>query len=56
MFSFSRLAYEHLLYTVVQQYPEVRTSSLHLFTVSESTGKVEGHVLFSMVWNCAFKR
>jgi hypothetical protein len=46
MFSFSRLAYEHLLYTVVQQYPEVKTSSLHLFTVSESTGKVEGHVLF----------
>jgi hypothetical protein len=43
---FSRLAYEHLLYTLPQQYPEIASSSLHLFTISATTGLVEGSVRF----------
>lgn len=43
---FSRLAYEHLLYTLPQRYPEVASSSLHLFTTSATTGLVRGSVWF----------
>jgi hypothetical protein len=43
---FSRPAYEHLLYTLPQQYPEVVSSSLHLFTASASVGLVKGSVQF----------
>jgi len=43
---FSRPAYEHLLYTLPQQYPAVASSSLHLFTTSATTGLVEGSVRF----------
>jgi len=43
---FSRLAYEHLLYTLPQQYPEVKSSSLRLFTTAAATGLVEGSVWF----------
>jgi hypothetical protein len=43
---FSRSAYEHLLYTLPQQYPEIASSSLHLFTTSATTGLVEGSVQF----------
>jgi hypothetical protein len=41
---FSRLAYEHLLYTLLQQYPDVASPSLHLFTTSSTTGLVKGSV------------
>jgi len=41
---FSRSAYEHLLYTLPQQYPEVASSSLHLFTRSATVGLVKGSV------------
>jgi len=43
---FSRLAYEHLIYTLPQQYPEVVSSSLHLFTTAATTGLVKGSVWF----------
>lgn len=43
---FSRSAYEHLLYTLPQQHPEIASSSLHLFTTSATTGLVEGSVQF----------
>ncbi len=43
---FSRLSYEHLLYTLPQQYPEVTTSSLHLFTAGATAGVVKGSVWF----------
>ena len=43
---FSRLAYEHLLYTLPQQYPEVKSSSLRLFTKAATTGLVEGSMWF----------
>jgi hypothetical protein len=43
---FSRSAYEHLLYTLPQQYPEVASSSLHLFTRSATVGLVKGSVHF----------
>ncbi len=43
---FSRLAYEHLLYTFPQRHPEVISSSLHLYTTSASTGLVKGSVWF----------
>jgi len=43
---FSRSAYEHLLYTLPQQYPEVASSSLHLFTTSATVGLVKGSVRF----------
>jgi hypothetical protein len=46
MLLFSRAAYEYLLYTIPQQYPEVKTSSLHLFTVSGTSGLVAGSVWF----------
>jgi len=46
MLSFSRAAYEYLLYTIPQRYVEVKTSSLHLFTVSETSGLVSGSVWF----------
>jgi hypothetical protein len=42
----SRSAYEHLLYTLPQQYPEVASSSLHLFTTSATVGLVKGSVQF----------
>ncbi len=43
---FSRLAYEHLLYTLPSQYPEISSSSLHLFTTGATTGLVRGRVWF----------
>jgi hypothetical protein len=43
---FSRRAYEHLLYTLPHQYPEIRSSSLHLFTTAATTGLVRGSVWF----------
>jgi len=43
---FSRLAYEHLLYTLPQEYPEIASSSLHLYTTSATIGLVEGSVWF----------
>ncbi|MFQ5856155.1 MAG: hypothetical protein ACE5LU_10975 [Anaerolineae bacterium] len=43
---FSRLAYEHLLYTLPQQYPEIASSSLYLFTTSATAGLVKGSVWF----------
>ncbi len=43
---FSRLAYEHLLYTLPQRYPEVKSSSLHLFTTAATTGLVKGSGCF----------
>ena len=43
---FSRLEYERLLYTLPQSYPEVKSSSLHFFTTSGSTGLVRGSVWF----------
>jgi hypothetical protein len=43
---FPRSAYEHLLYTLPQQYPEVSSSSLHLFTTSAAVGLVKGSVQF----------
>jgi hypothetical protein len=43
---FSRPAYEHLLYTLPQQHPEVVSSSLHLFTASAAVGLVKGSVQF----------
>jgi hypothetical protein len=43
---FSRLAYEHLLYTLPSQYPEIASSSLHLFTTAATTGLVSGSVWF----------
>jgi hypothetical protein len=46
MLMFSRAAYEYLLYTVPQQYPEISASSLHLFTVSGTSGLVAGSVWF----------
>lgn len=42
----SRSTYEHLLYTLPQQYPEVASSSLHLFTTSATVGLVKGSVQF----------
>ena len=46
MSKFSRLAYEHLLYTLPQQYPEIESSSLRLYTTSASAGLVKGSVWF----------
>lgn len=46
MCQFSRSAYEHLLYTLPQQHPEVASSSLHLFTISATVGLVKGSVQF----------
>lgn len=46
MSEFSRLAYEHLLYTLPQQYPQIASSSLHLFTTSAAVGLVRGSVQF----------
>jgi hypothetical protein len=43
---FSRLEYERLLYTLPQSHPEIKSSSLHLFTTSRSTGLVKGSVWF----------
>jgi hypothetical protein len=43
---FARGAYEHLLYTLPQQYPEVASSSLHLFTTAATIGLVQGSVWF----------
>jgi len=43
---FSRLAYERLLYTLPQQYPEIKLSSLHLFTTAATAGMVKGSVWF----------
>jgi hypothetical protein len=43
---FSRSAYEHLLYTLPQQHPEIASSSLHLFTTSATVGLVTGSVQF----------
>lgn len=43
---FSRLEYERLLYTLPQPYAEVKSSSLHFFTTSGSTGLVRGSVWF----------
>jgi len=43
---FSRLAYERLLYTLPQRYPEIKSSSLHLFTIAATTGLVKGNVWF----------
>ncbi|MFL7807191.1 MAG: DUF6516 family protein [Anaerolineae bacterium] len=43
---FSRPAYEHLLYTLPQQYSEVVSSSLHFFTASAAVGLVKGSVQF----------
>jgi hypothetical protein len=46
MARFSRLEYERLLYTLPQSYSEVKSSSLHLFSTSRSTGLVKGSVWF----------
>ena len=43
---FSHLVYEHLIYTLPQQYPEVASSSLHLFTTAATIGLVKGSVWF----------
>ena len=43
---FSRLAYEYLLYTLTSRYPEIVSSSLHLFTTAATTGLVKGSVCF----------
>jgi len=43
---FSRSAYEHLIYTLPQQYPEIVSSSLHLYTASATVGLVRGSVRF----------
>lgn len=43
---FSKSAYEHLLYTLPQQHPEIASSSLHLFTTSATVGLVTGSVQF----------
>jgi len=43
---FSRSAYEHLIYTLPQQYPEIVSSSLHLYTASTTVGLVKGSVRF----------
>lgn len=43
---FSRLVYERLLYTLPQRYPEIKSSSLHLFTTAATTGLVKGSVWF----------
>ena len=43
---FSRVAYEHLLYTLPSQYPEIASSPLHLFTASATTGLIRGSVWF----------
>ena len=43
---FSRSAYEHLIYTLPQQYPEIASSSLHLYTASATVGLVKGSVRF----------
>ena len=46
MDGFSRLAYEYLLYTLPQEYPEIVSSSLHLYTTSATIGLVTGSVWF----------
>jgi hypothetical protein len=46
MSEFSRSTYEHLLYTLPQQYSEVASSSLHLFSRSATVGLVRGSVQF----------
>ncbi|RME46779.1 MAG: hypothetical protein D6796_08560 [Caldilineae bacterium] len=43
---FSRLEYERLLYNLPQSYPEIKSSSLHLFTTSKFSGLVKGSVWF----------
>lgn len=46
MSEFSRSTYEHLLYTLPQQYSEVASWSLHLFTRSATVGLVKESVQF----------
>lgn len=42
----SRDEYERLIYTLPQRYPEIVSSSLHLYTTSRSTAIVRGSVNF----------
>jgi hypothetical protein len=42
----SQADYELLIYTVPQRYPEVISSSLHLYTTSRGTAVVRGSVRF----------
>ena len=42
----SRAEYEHLIYTLPYSHPDVVSSSLRLFTVSDGTAMVRGSVYF----------
>ena len=43
---FSRVAYEQLLYSLVEQYPEITQTTLRLYTNSAQTAFVRGSVYF----------
>jgi hypothetical protein len=45
--AFSRAEYEHLLYMLPAQHPEIASSSLHLFTTSATAGLIRGSVWFN---------
>jgi hypothetical protein len=42
----SQANYERLIYTLSQEYPDVLSSSLHLYTTSRGTAVVRGSVIF----------
>lgn len=46
MANFSRHEYEHFLYGLVQSYPEIKSSSLHFYSVSRMAGQTRGSILF----------
>ena len=46
MSGFSRTEYERLLYSLTQSYSQIRSSSIHLYTVSSMVGLVKGSVWF----------
>src|SRR5690242_14701268 len=46
MAGFSRAEYERFLYSLTQAYPQISSSSVHLYTVSSMAGLVKGSIWF----------
>lgn len=46
MNSFSRSSYEQYLYSLEQTHTEIRSSSVHLYTVSRQAAQVRGSIWF----------
>ena len=46
MTPFSRVAYEQLLYSLVEQYPKITQTTLRLYTNSAQTAFVRGSIYF----------